>query len=53
MHTPADRVTLVQTESERLKQYLHTLPEDVWSRSSTCDGWEVRDGAIVIRSPYP
>ena len=43
MDSPDDRVRLVQSESERLKQYLSSLPTDAWSRPSACDLWEVRD----------
>ena len=38
MQTPADRVRLVQEESQRFKHYLHALPADAWSRPSACDG---------------
>ena len=43
MQTPADRVRLVQEESEQFKHYIHTLPADAWSCPSACDGWEVQD----------
>ena len=36
-------VQLVQLESERLYQYLSSLPADAWSRSSACEPWEVGD----------
>src|SRR5262249_25353116 len=44
METFADRVTLLQTESARIKQYLHTLPPDAWDRpapvrSGRCGMW--------------
>ena len=43
MSTQAASVTVVQTESERLTQYLAALPEEAWSRPSACTLWEVRD----------
>ena len=43
MSTQAASVTVVQTESERLAQYLATLPEEAWSTPSACALWEVRD----------
>src|SRR2546421_10701795 len=43
MSTQAEWVTVVQTESERLKQYLATLPEHAWTTPSACALWEVRD----------
>ena len=43
MDTFADRVTLLQSESARIKQYLHTLPPNAWTRPSACERWEVRD----------
>ena len=43
MATQAERVTVVQTESERLKQYLAALPADAWTTPSACALWAVRD----------
>src|SRR5215813_710905 len=43
MATEAERVNVVQTESERLKQYLAALPEDAWTKPSACALWEIRD----------
>ena len=43
MAAQAASVTVVQTESERLAQYLATLPEEAWSMPSACALWEVRD----------
>jgi len=43
METFADRVTLLQAESARIKQYLHSLPPDAWDRPSACTQWQVRD----------
>jgi len=43
MATQAACVTVLQTEFERLKQYLATLPADAWTKPSACALWEVRD----------
>lgn len=43
MLTEAERVTVVQTEFERLKQYLAALPEDAWTTPRACTLWTVRD----------
>ena len=43
MSTQAECVKVVQTESERLKQYLAALPQDAWTKPSACALWEVRD----------
>ena len=43
MVTLQDRVKLVKSESDRLKEYLTGLPSDAWSRASACDAWQVRD----------
>jgi uncharacterized protein (TIGR03083 family) len=43
MDAPEDQIELVQAESERLKQYLSTLPPDAWHQPSACDRWQVRD----------
>ena len=43
MSTQAESVTVVQTEFERLKQYLVALPADAWTKPSACALWEVRD----------
>ncbi|WP_089940631.1 maleylpyruvate isomerase family mycothiol-dependent enzyme [Candidatus Entotheonella palauensis] len=43
MDAPGDRIELLQAESERLKQYLTTLPPDAWHQPSACDRWQVRD----------
>jgi uncharacterized protein (TIGR03083 family) len=43
MNAPADTVTLIIAESERLTQYLTTLPPEAWSTPSACERWEVRD----------
>jgi uncharacterized protein (TIGR03083 family) len=43
MSTQAELVNVVQTESERLKQFLAALPQDAWTKPSACARWEVRD----------
>ena len=43
MVTIQDRLNLVKSESERLKEYLASLPTEAWSRASACDAWQVRD----------
>ena len=43
MITFQDRITLVKSESERLKVYLTGLPSQEWSQASACDLWQVRD----------
>jgi uncharacterized protein (TIGR03083 family) len=52
MATEAERVKVVQTEFERLQQYLAALPQDAWAKPSACALWEVRDVvAHLIRVP--
>ena len=43
MDSPERRVKIAIAESERLKQYLSSLPPEAWSKPSACDRWEVRD----------
>jgi uncharacterized protein (TIGR03083 family) len=43
MATQAELIKVIQTESERLKQYLTALPADAWTTSSACALWEIRD----------
>jgi uncharacterized protein (TIGR03083 family) len=43
MDTPADTVKLLIAESDRLIQYLTTLPPEAWRTPSACTRWEVRD----------
>ena len=43
MATQADLVTVLQSEVERLQQYLAALPADAWTKPSACALWEVRD----------
>jgi uncharacterized protein (TIGR03083 family) len=38
-----DRARLLRSESERIKRYLHGLPEDAWGRPSACGQWQVGD----------
>ena len=52
MSTQAELVTVIQTESERLQQYLAALPQDAWTKPSACPLWDVRDVvAHLIRVP--
>ena len=39
----ADRVHVLQRESERIKQYLHALPPEAMSKPSACTQWQVQD----------
>lgn len=41
--SPEERVKIATAESERLKDYLSSLPPQAWSKPSACDRWEVRD----------
>ena len=43
MSTQAELVNVVQTESERLQQYLTALPADAWRKPSACALWDIRD----------
>ena len=43
MDSNEGRLKIIQSEAERLKQYLNTLPPEAWSKPSACDGWEVAD----------
>ena len=43
MDTFADRVKVLQSESERIKQYLHALPPEALSKPSACTQWQVQD----------
>jgi len=43
MSTPAECAKVIQTEFERLQQYLTALPADAWTKPSACALWEVRD----------
>ncbi len=43
MYPYDDRARLLRSESERIKQYLHSLPPDSWARPSACTQWQVRD----------
>ena len=43
MDSPEERVKIAIRESERLKEYLSSLPAEAWNKPSACDLWEVRD----------
>jgi uncharacterized protein (TIGR03083 family) len=43
MYSFADRLQLLQSESERIKQYLHSLSPDALRQSSACSAWQVQD----------
>src|SRR5215831_13699370 len=39
----ADRMHVLQAESERIKQYLHALPPEALHKPSACTEWQVQD----------
>src|SRR5437763_1694006 len=39
----ADRIQVLQGESERIKQYLHALPAPALRQPSACTQWQVQD----------
>src|SRR5215468_6737336 len=43
MDTFTERVKTLQSESERIKQYLHALPPEALSKPSACTQWQVQD----------
>ena len=43
MDPPEERVQIAIGETERLKEYLNSLPPEAWSKPTACDRWEVRD----------
>ena len=43
MTMPQDRIHLVKSESDRIKQYLSVLSTVDWSSQSACEAWQVRD----------
>ena len=43
MDSPEERVKVAIAESERLKEYLSSLPPEAWNKPSACELWEVRD----------
>jgi uncharacterized protein (TIGR03083 family) len=43
MDTFADRMTILEAESERIKHYLHALPSEALSQPSACTQWQVHD----------
>ena len=50
MSTQAEYAQVVQTASERLKQYLAVLPAAAWTQPSACARWEVRDVVAHLSS---
>jgi uncharacterized protein (TIGR03083 family) len=43
MSPHAETITVLQSECERLTQYLAALPAAAWTTPSACTDWEVRD----------
>jgi uncharacterized protein (TIGR03083 family) len=43
MYNFAGRLRLLQAESERIKQYFHSLPPDALRQPSACTQWQVQD----------
>ena len=43
MSTPEERVNITISESDRLKEYLTSLPADSMNQPSACDRWKVQD----------
>jgi len=43
MDTFADHIKVLQSESERIKQYLHALSPETLSQPSACTQWQVQD----------
>src|SRR5215472_17272902 len=43
MDPSTDHVKVLQSESERIKQYLHALPPEALSKPSACTQWQVQD----------
>lgn len=43
MPTFADRVQVLQAESERIKEYFHALPHTALTQASACSAWQVQD----------
>ena len=43
MTSPPDRVRLLRSETQRFREYLSRLPDEVWSRQSACGRWQVSD----------
>ena len=43
MDSFADRVKVLQSESERIKQYLHALAPEALRKPSACTQWQVQD----------
>jgi len=51
MATQAELVTVIQTESERLQQYLVALPQGAWTKPSACALWGIRDVVTHFTRP--
>lgn len=43
MDALTDRLKMLQSESTRFRQYLHTLSPHAWSQPSACAQWQIRD----------
>jgi uncharacterized protein (TIGR03083 family) len=43
MDSFADRLQILQSESERIRQYLHALPPEALRKPSACTQWQVQD----------
>lgn len=43
MTSPQDRIQLLKSESDRIKDYLSALSTDDWSSPTACEAWQVRD----------
>lgn len=43
MTSVQDRIQLLKSESDRIRQYLGTLSADDWSNPTACEAWQVRD----------
>jgi uncharacterized protein (TIGR03083 family) len=41
--TFTERLKILETESERLAQYLQNLPAEAWTKPSACAQWQVQD----------
>ena len=54
MSIQAECVTVLQTEFERLQQFLAALPQAAWTTPSACALWEVRDvvAHLVFAADY-
>ena len=43
MSVPEQRVSILQSETQKLEEFLGTLSHEDWQRSSRCDQWTVAD----------